>query len=221
MKGSRFQSKCMNTQFFLTFMHGSLPLPPISPHEAASSPAFVELESSNHVITLSCATIPVPLDRPHPAATSAALWWAVCVCSPPTSRRTATRVVGPSPQVKWVWWCKCPPLACSCGPRAAETACGGACCGLESVITCYCLCCCRLPLPITAPCFVNLARDTLLNRYDRPALRMAGGALSAAAAPTRRPTTGDRVTVTADYRSHGDAGDGKSTVQRVAWSCVA
>ncbi len=41
-------------------------------------------------------------------------------------------------------------------------------------------------------------------RYDRPALRMAGGS-------SRRPTTGDRVVLTADFASHRDAADGATS----------
>ena len=44
--------------------------------------------------------------------------------------------------------------------------------------------------------------------YREAAIKLADGAPTAAAA-ARRPTTGDRVTVTDDYRSHGDAGDGE------------
>ncbi len=43
--------------------------------------------------------------------------------------------------------------------------------------------------------------------YREAAIKLAGDAPAASSA-TRRPTTGDRITVTDDYRSHGDAGDG-------------
>jgi len=45
--------------------------------------------------------------------------------------------------------------------------------------------------------------------YVAEAVRLADDAPAADGAATRRPTTGDRVVLTADYASHGDAADGE------------
>jgi hypothetical protein len=67
----------------------------------------------------------------------------------------------------------------------------------------------ELHLDVLFVLFVWVCRGAMLLvpcvcRYDKPALRMAGGAPAA----SRRPTVGDRVVLTADYASHSDAAGG-------------